>query len=180
MTAGGRRGRTIGVVASVALVLVAVLLAVQDQKGRADPESVDTSPHFVDADDLMALEDSLGHEVYWAGELGSDRLELSQKAEGSVYLRYLPPGTDAGDPRPRFLTVGTYPVVGAVAALRRTAVAAGSRLGHVDGGVVLASPSSRGSAYLAYPGSDLQIEVYDPAAGRALELIRSGAIRPVG
>ena len=37
-----------------------------------------------------------------------------------------------------------------------------------------------GDVYLAYAESDLQIEVYDPVPGRALRLVRSGAIRPVG
>ena len=32
------------------------------------------------------------------------------------------------------------------------------------------------NAYIAYPGTDLQIEVYDPKAGRAFELATAGAI----
>src|SRR5260221_1188805 len=176
-----RPRRAFGVAVSAVLVLVAVFLATQGGDGGDTPQAIDTSPHLVDVGDLTALEGSLGHEVYWAGEQPPDRLELTEEAGTSIYLRYLPPGVEAGDPRPQFLTVRTYPVADAAGALRRTAAKTGSTLGHTaDGGVVLVNHSSGGSVYLAYPGSDLQIEVYDPAPGRALALVRSGAVRPVG
>ncbi len=175
-----RRLRAIGIGVSVALVVIAVVLANRDD-GETAAGPVDTAPRIADGDDLTALEASLGHPLYWVGERPPDQLEVSEEADGNVYLRYLPPGVEAGDPRVGFLTVGTYPVVDAVGALRRTAAKAGGTLERTgDGAAVLANPSSEGSVYLAYPGSDLQIEVYDPAPGQALELIRTGAIRPVG
>ena len=65
--------------------------------------------------------------------------------------------------------------------MRRAAAQAGVSLGNVaSDGIILDNPASKGSVYLAYPDSDLELEVYDPAPGRAMELIRSGAIRPVG
>lgn len=171
-----RRIKWAGVAASVALVVVAVVLAI-----TGAPEPVASGPHFADAGDLTDLEGELGHPVYWAGERPPAQLELKEEADGSVFLRYLSPGVEAGDPEQRFLTVGTYPVVDAVGALERTAADAEVSLGHAAGGaVVLANPSSAGSVYLAYPGSDIQIEVYDPTPGRSLQLIRSGAIGPVG
>ena len=173
--------KRIGIGVSIVLVLVAIVLVLQGSNGESPAQAIGSSPRLVGTPELEAFEDSLGHAVYWAGERRPDEVELSQEADGSIYLRYLPPGTDAGDPRPRFLTVGTYPVADAVGALRRTAAKAGTTLGRAPGGgVVLVNPSSQGSVYLAYPGSDLQIEVYDPTPGRALGLIRSGAIRPVG
>jgi hypothetical protein len=175
-----RRRRPIGIAVSAVLVLVALVLAMRDGGGGDAPSAAGT-PRLVDVGDLTALEGSLGHEVYWAGERAPDRLELVEEADGSLYLRYLPPGVEAGDPRPGFLTVGTYSVVDAVGALRRAAAQAGSTLEQAaDGASILVNPTSEGSVYLAYPGSDIQIEVYDPAPGRALELIRSGAIGPVG
>jgi hypothetical protein len=175
------RGRKpIGIGISVVLVLIAIVLATRGN-GGGEPQVVETPPHLVGIADLSSLGHSLGHRVYWAGKRSRDRLELSEEADGSAYLRYLPPGVEAGDPRTQFLTVGTYPVADAQAALRRIATKTGSVLKHVaGGGLVLVDPSSRGSVYLAYAGSNLQIEVYDPAPGMALRLIRSGAIRPVG
>lgn len=173
----GARRRWIGVAVSALLILVALMLAARDEGS----DTLDASPRLVDPDDLIALESSLGHPVYWAGKRPPDELELTAEADGNVILRYLPPGTEAGDPRQLFLTVGTYPVAGPVRALRRTAFEAGVKLEQLGRGVVaLDNPSAAGSAYLAKPGSGLQVEVYDPAPGRALELLRSGAIGPAG
>jgi hypothetical protein len=180
-SAAERRRRLVGATAAAALVGVAVVLALVGGGGDDHSEAFESPPHFTDVADLTDLEASSGHSIYWAGPLPATHLELTSEASGNVYLRYLPRGTEAGDPSPRFLTVGTYPLPDPVAALRRTATKSSSSLGHAaGGGVVLVNPSSRGSVYLAYPGSELQIEVYDPALGKALQLIRSGAIRPVG
>jgi hypothetical protein len=179
--ADGRR-RLVGAAIAAVLVVVAVTLAfVGGSGGDESTGAIETAPHFVDAGELRELESSLGHAVYWAGERPPDQLELREEAEGSVYLRYLSPGTEAGDPEQTFLTVGTYPVADAVAALERSAAGSGVSLqSGPDDGVILRNPASRGSVYLAYPGSDIQIEVYDPKPGRSLRLIRSGAIVPVG
>src|SRR5262249_6352706 len=139
------------------------------------------SPRIVDVGEVLAVAESLGHPIYWAGPKPSMRLELQQEAEGSVYIRYLPEGAEAGEAPGSFLTVGTDPVADAQGALRNHATKAESSLSHVDGGgLVLVNPSESTSVYLAYPHSDLQLEVYDPRPGRSLALIRSGAIRPVG
>lgn len=176
-----RRLRPIGAGLAAVLILLAIVLAVQDGEGGDAAEAIDPAPRLVAADDLTQLEGSLGHPLYWAGERPPDQLELREEAGGDVYLRYLPPGVEAGDPRSSFLTVGTYLVADAAAALDRTAGKAGVELERAaDGAAILVNPSSEGSVYFAYPGSDLQIEVYDPAPGRALGLIRSGQIRPVG
>jgi hypothetical protein len=177
-----RHRRLLGGAIAAALTLVAVVLAIAGGSG-GDGESrvVESGPHFVDAGGLEELEASAGHPVYWAGERPPARLELHEEAEGSIYLRYLPPGIAAGDPEQDFLTVGTYPVTDAVAALERSAASSGTRVESGPGeGVILRNPGSRGSVYLAYPGADIQIEVYDPTPGRSLALIRSGAIVPVG
>ena len=108
----GRSRKAVGIVASVILVLVAVLLAAQDDGGDTGDviAGTETPPHLVDGGELVSLGNSLGHSVYWAGEREGDQLELTEEADGNVYLRYLPPGIEAGDPRQLFLTVGTYPV----------------------------------------------------------------------
>ena len=36
------------------------------------------------------------------------------------------------------------------------------------------------SVYLAYPGQDTQIELFDPEPGRALQQARAGAVVPLG
>ncbi len=176
---GRSRLRKIGPVLAALLVAAAVFLAFagDDDSGAPAP---DGTPRLIDEADLLDLEGMLGHAVYWAGERPPDRLELRREADGSTYLRYLPPGVGAGDPRQGFLTVGTYPLADPVAALRRTAAQAGIEVERRGSAVVLESPSSPLSAYLARPGSGLQIETYDPRPGAALRLVSSGAIGPVG
>jgi hypothetical protein len=174
----GDRRRLIG--AGLSLVIVITIFVLALQGGGGGSGSVDTAPHLVDEAGLRSLAGSLGYPIYWAGPPRGYRMELTEEADGSVYLRYLSPGAKLGDPRPRFLTVGTYPVADAQAALRRTAAKAGSSVSHVaGGGLVLVNPAEAESVYLAYPKSDLQIEVYDPEPGRALGFIRSGGIGPV-
>jgi hypothetical protein len=175
-----RRRRLFGAAAAAVLVIAAIVLAFVGGGGDGGAESLESPPHFADVSELAELEASSGHPIYWAGRRPGTEVELTAEPAGDVYIRYLPAGIEAGDPDPRFLTVGTYPVTDAVAALRRTAAKAGSALERAsDGGVVLVNPSSPGSVYLAYPGTDIQIEVYDPEPGKALELIGSGALRPV-
>jgi hypothetical protein len=163
------------------LVAIALALALVGSGGGSGSPALDSSPRFVEASDLTSLEGTLGHPIYWAGERAGERLELTSEADGSVYLRYLPPGVAVGESPATYLTVGTYPVAAAQEAVRRAAVEAGQGVARVaGGGIVFADRASSGSAYLAYPDSDLQIEVYDPVPGRAIGLIRSGSIRPVG
>lgn len=176
-----RRRRLAGVGVSVLLVLGAIALAIVGGSGGGSTGAPGTSSHVVTPADLTALAASLGHPVYWAGERPPARLELKEEAEGSVYLRYLPPGVEAGDPEQRFLTVGTYPVPNPVGALRRAAAQSGVALRRLpDGTVVMRNAESEGSVYVAHPHSGLQIEVYDPTPGVSLRLIRAGAIRPLG
>lgn len=175
------RRRLLGTAAAAILTIAAIVLALVGGDGGSGSQPVDTLPHFVDSADLTALEGSLGHPIYWAGERPPKQLELKEEADGSVYLRYLPAGVAAGESPAAYLTVGTYPVPDAQAAVRRAAAAAGVGVGHAaGGGIILANPESEGSVYLAYPGSNLQLEIYDPAPGRSMRLIRSGAIVPVG
>ena len=47
------------------------------------------------------------------------------------------------------------------------------------GGVAFYSEATPTSVYLAYPGSDYQVEVYDPLPERARELVSSGQVEPV-
>lgn len=161
------------------LVCVAAALAFVGAGGE-DSNAPDPSPRIVSVAEILDLEASLGHPLYWAGPRRERDLELTRAMDGSIYLRYVPAGTGAGrvagSP-----TIGTYPVPGAQAAVRRAARQAEAPVtAAASGAIVLADPQAPGSVYLAYPGSDLQIEVYDPVPGRAMELIRSGRIRPVG
>lgn len=177
---GNRRWQMLGALLAAVLVAVAVVLAFVGSGGAGGIEALEGSPQLVAAADLAGLEASLEHPVYWARERPLARPELHGEG-GNVYLRYLPPGDVAGDPERGFLTVGTYPVQDPVGALEATAEETGTAVKTGPGGAVfLSGAGSSGSVYLAYPGTDLEVEVYSPRPGQALRLVRSGAIVPVG
>lgn len=172
-----------GVIASIGLLAIATILAIVGggSKEGQTVQAPQIPPRFATAAELLAAEQKVGHRIYWAGPRRGTKVELSSKPGGDVLVRYLTPGVNAGAPDAEFLTVGTYPVPDAQAALRRAAQASGGKIGHVaGGGMTLVEPTSELSAYLAYPGADLQVEVYDPKPGSALKLIEAGAIEPVG
>jgi hypothetical protein len=130
---------------------------------------------------LKALASRLGHPLYWAGTRADATYEVTRTSDARVYVRYLPPGVRVGDQRPNFLTVGTYPLTGAFAAVKRIATKSDSPLLKVaGGGIATIDKHTRTSAYLAYPGADYEIEVYDPDASVVRQLVTSGAITPVG
>ncbi len=117
--------------------------------------------------------------MYWAGPRAGRTYELTRPDDGSIYIRYLPAGVPVGSPRPDFLTVGTYPRPGALRLLRRLARRAGAVSFPVTGGGLAVYWSRRpNSVYLAFPGGEAQIEVYDRSARSARRIARSGQVQP--
>jgi hypothetical protein len=136
-------------------------------------------PTAASIQDLRALAASSGHAIYWAGKQTGTTYELSELSGGGIFVRYLPAGVKAGDPRP-FPTVATYPVRGAYAAVRQIALRPGATSIKVsNGGIAVTDPAHPNSVYLAYPRADVEVEVFDPSAGHAHQLVSSGAIVPV-
>jgi hypothetical protein len=118
--------------------------------------------------------------VYWAGRVPRRKVELTQTGAGNIFLRYLTAGARVGDPRPDFLTVGTYPLKDAFTATRTVARRPGMIVRKLhDGGIAMTNPARRSSVYFSYPSSPVQVEVYDPDPARAMRLVVSGRIRPI-
>ena len=131
-------------------------------------------PRLVSADLLRAYA-AAGGPIYWAGTRPGTMLEFSRRPNGA-FVRYLPNGAQAGDKRPR-LTVATYPLPGALAAVERSGRAKGARIIRLPGGSVAVTNRGRPTnAYVAYPGRAVQVEVFDPRPGRAFALIRAGGV----
>lgn len=115
--------------------------------------------------------------IYWAGERVGAKLELSQPDANRTYVRYLTGEAEAGDKRADFLTVSTYVQPNAVAVLRRQGKRSGGTIAHAPGNAtVYYDQADPRSVYLAYPGSPVEIEVYDPRFARALRLVNSGQV----
>lgn len=118
--------------------------------------------------------------MYWAARRPGLRYELTETGN-RTYIRYLPANVAAGDPRARFLTIGTYADRNAFAQTRtagRRPAAVTLSLG--DGGIAVYSTKNPTSVYFAYPGSGAQVEVYDPSARTALRLVLSHQVVPIG
>lgn len=132
------------------------------------------------ADELVTLARSLEGPVYWAGRRAGLSYELTLTPAGRAFVRYLPAGVEAGDPRADFLTVATYPLPDALAAVRRAAGAGGMRSERLPGGgLVVSEGNDSTSAFFARPGAGAQVEVYAPTPGEALGLALGDRVRPI-
>lgn len=153
---------------------------IRDDEEASDPiRPQGATPVEAEVTDLQRAAEETGHPVFWAGEQGEDLLELTQTSDGRVYVRYLEEA-EIDDPRPDFLTVGTYPVENGFRMLERFAERSRSTIEETpDGGIAILSEEVPGSVYVAYPGEDIQVEVYFPTAEVALELVMAGEVQPV-
>jgi hypothetical protein len=172
-----------GLAAVVAVIAAFLLIGGDDDESpgergnkRADKKTLVGE----DADGIKKLASESGGEVYWAGDEGADTFEWTELGTGEIFVRYLTGDAEVGDPRAAYLTVATYPVGDGLEAIEKAAKDPGARTFEVpDGGTGLVNENAPASVYLAFEGSEYQIEVYDPDPARALELVESGQIVPV-
>lgn len=170
-----------GVAAALLVGLGVWLLLSGDDSSdsRPDETSAAKTVSVVSESELLGALRGVGYPVYWAGPRPDVEYEISRSA-GRTYVRYLPEGEEAESERP-FLTVGSYEEPEALATIRKEGQKPGAVLVRLDSdGAAYAESADATNAYLAFPGIGVQIEVFDPAPGRALDLVRAGAIVPVG
>jgi len=168
-------------VAVAAAACVVAWLAVRGQGSttKALP-AVDSGPALVSQSQLQRLASSVDHPVYWAGSKSGYSYELTNTSAGRIFVRYLPSGVRAGDPRPNFLVVGTYAQAGGFADLKRVAKRHGSvSFGLDGGGLAVFNTAKPTSVYFAYPGKAYQVEVYSPSAQTARSLVLARKIAPI-
>ena len=173
----------IGAVVAVALAIGFVLWLVL-RNGDSSPSAAPattaaaTPPVPISVKGLHSLA-ALGVPIYWAGEQSGVTYELTKTPDNRVLVRYLPAGEKVGTKTP-YLTIGTYPMKSAFAVTSRVARSSSSvRLPIGHGGVAFYSRSAPTSVYVAYPGYDYQVEVFDPSPAQARS-IASGRLVPVG
>jgi hypothetical protein len=169
-------------VLGVAVVLAAVLVGWLLLRGnaRAAPTFHSTGPALVTPAQLERASAAFGSPIYWAGPRDGYSYELTVTSGGRVYVRYLPKGVAAGDPRANFLTVGTYRGDDAYADLK---LASGGKKVHSrrlpGGGLMVAPKKLPKSVYVAFSGEPYQVELYNPAAGHSQTLATNGSLTKV-
>jgi len=169
----------LGVAAAVAVGLGAWLLLRSDG-GTAALPAPNAGAALVSQAQLEHLAASVSRPVYWAGPKSGFSYELTTTSTGRIFIRYLPGGVKAGDPRPDYLVVGTYAQPDSFADLTQ----AGKRKGSValaidNGGIALLSSKRPSNVYFAYPRTTYQVEVYAPSGDTARRLVLAGQIRPL-
>ncbi len=163
-------------IAAMTLTL-ALLPGCGGSDSESDRQASPGSAEVVSPDSLREVSSEGTAPIYWAGEQEGTELELSQPDEDRTYVRYLTGDAAAGDERADFLTVSTYVQPNAVAVLRRQSKRSGGTMGHAPGdATVYYDRTNPSSVYFAYPGSSVEVEVYDPNFERALRLVNSGQI----
>jgi hypothetical protein len=162
-----------------AIVVVLFIVLKNNDDGNSEPAAT-SGAEGVSVSQLRNVASSVDHPVYWAGERPGKRYELTITDQGNIFVRYLDPDTPVGSRSVASLTIGTYPVADAFAATKSVAAKPGSKTGQTpDGGFVVTNSDNPNSVYIAYPGSDHQIEVYDPNPKTAFSLAESGAVVPI-
>jgi hypothetical protein len=168
----------LGLAVVLAASLVVWLLLRSD--GRAAPApTTGGGPTLVSREQLAQLSKSVDHPVYWAGPRPGFSYELTATRDGRIFVRYLPKGVAAGDPRPNFLVVGTYSRTGSFAALKRAANRNGSVWVDLPNSGLMVESGKPQSVYIGYPGAKYQIEVFSPASYTARRLVLEGTIVPI-
>ena len=166
--------------ALVALGLATFLAGLLVLGGKNEPAAAPQSTvSGVSEAKLREFAASASNPVFWAGPRTGQTYELFRTDDGRVYVRYLPAGVKVGDPRPQFLTVGTYPLPNAFAAVKRISRAPGATAHRLAGGGLAVSNSGSLSVYLSYPGAKYQIEVYTPSRDAARKLVLGGRVVPI-
>lgn len=191
---GKPRGRRfgllrLGAVIAVALAAAFVVWFVQyrDDDGStagAGSTAAAVEPiaaHAATPAEIEQLAATVDHPVYWAGPLPNMTYELTRTETGRIYVRYLPKSVAVGDPSPDYLTVGTYPQANGYAALESASKEAGTVSRQATGGAFIVYDRTHPrSVYFSFPDARFQVEVFDPAPGKARDLTYSGDIQRVG
>ena len=175
-----RRGMVVALVLAMLLAAGGAFAAVTLTRDEAPALPAAGRPALLTAGVLSRVAAAAGHDVYGVAAPAGTRPEITRSSSGEVWVRYLSGDAKLGDPRADYLTIGTYPRSGALAAAKAAAEGDRSRSQKLpDGGIMLWNLERPESVYAASPGSDLLVEVYSPDAAQARALVSGGAVAPL-
>ena len=173
-----RRRRSLILALGLGGVAAAAVVIVLLGSGDDSDQLVIGEPREVSADQLQSYAKDAGRPVFWAGPAAEGfKLELTEVRGQRVFVRYLTRDAKAGDPRPAFTTVATYPMKGAHDQLKASAAKPGAVDGEAaNGAITLYYRKAPSNVYVAQPNSDYLIEVYAPEPRAAQQLAGSDQI----
>jgi hypothetical protein len=175
------RFRVAAAVAVAVAVAFVVWLVARPGDNSSSTSSKRTEPVAASASDLASVAGSLKHKLFWAGQKSGFTYELTKAKSGNVWVRYLPNGTQLGDTRANFLTIGTYPKTNAFQSVQAATKRKGAVAVTAPGGCAAVQYTERPSSiFVACPGSNLLIEVFDPSPNTVRAIVTSGALRSIG
>jgi hypothetical protein len=168
------------VAVALAIGLVVWLVAIRGGSSSKAKSSATIAPTAASPDRLRSLAKDVNHPIYWIGPAANTTYELTKTESGRIYVRYLTNGVAIGSKNPSYTFIGTYPFPDAYKALQGLAKkSADESFSAPADGLAVYAKSVPTNIYLAYPGSNVQIEVYDPSPSHARSLIREGRVAPV-
>ena len=133
-----RRGMVLALVLAVLLAAGGAFAAVTLTRDEAPALPTPGKPALLTAGVLSRVAASAGHDVYGIAAPAGTRPEVTRSSSGEVWVRYLSDGAKLGDPRAAYLTIGTYPRAGALAAAKAAAEGKQTRSAELpDGGIML-------------------------------------------
>lgn len=110
-------------------------------------------------------------QAYWTGPIKNATYTLNSSTAGQVFVRYVPEGEKCDDVRPNFRVIATYEEADAFATTESAGTTAdGVSLLNTDGSIVYFNKNVPTNIYVAYPGINYQIEIYDPNPKEAVSL----------
>jgi hypothetical protein len=189
---GRARLSSVRIGAVVALAVAAAFLIWLLVRGNDDSSSTSTTTSTNEATQpigplaatpaaLQELSAKAKQPIYWVGPRPGQTYELTRTAGGRVYVRYLPAGAAIGNRRADYTIVGTYPTQGALQVLKELAKQPNEKsVPAPGGGIAVYSTSAPTNVYVAFPGQNVEIEVFDPSARKALRMVKTGGVAPVG
>ena len=189
---GWARLSSVRIGAVVALAVAAAFVIWLVVRGNDDSSSTSTTTSTNEATQpigplaatpaaLQELSAKAKQPIYWVGPRPGQTYELTRTAGGRVYVRYLPAGAAIGNRRAEYTIVGTYPMQGALQVLKNLAKQPNEKsVPAPGGGIAVYSSSAPTNVYVAFPGQNVEIEVFDPSARKALRMVKTGRVAPVG
>ncbi|MEX0973683.1 MAG: hypothetical protein WDZ46_10570 [Solirubrobacterales bacterium] len=174
-----------GIVIALAVVVGVVAYLATSGDGDEGPATTPAGQEvagaeIVSEEELADAASTAETPVYWAGEIDDTQLELTEE-EGSYLVRYLEEDDEVGAARAQRIAIGSYALPNPRKALNTFAETPGATVTEVDGiGKVVISPEAQKNVYFVDPDNEVQVEVYAPSPKRAMSLVRSGQVVPVG